>query len=173
MTSIALIGPGAIGGTVGFALLEKGRDLVVCANRKFATLARTRADTGERKALPVEVVTSPADVGEADWVLLCVKSHQTASAAAWLKTAVGAKTRVAVLQNGVEHHKQVLPYVGGGTSVVPVVVMLPAERTAPGEITTYGGAALTVPDDAAGREFANLFDGSMTTTGTTEVPPPT
>ena len=50
MTSIALIGPGAIGGTVGFALLEKGHDVTVCANQKFATLALTRADTKERRA---------------------------------------------------------------------------------------------------------------------------
>ena len=82
MTSIALIGPGAIGGTVGFALLEKGRDLVVCASRKFTALARTRSDNGERKALPVDVVTSPADVDIAGWVLLCVKSHQMKSAPA-------------------------------------------------------------------------------------------
>jgi len=161
MTKIALIGPGAIGGTVGFALLEKRADLVVCANRKFSTLARTRADNGERKALPVEVVTSPADARPADWVLLCVKSHQTDSAAAWLKATIGPHTKVAVLQNGVEHREHVAPYIGTGNAVVPVVVMLPAERTGPGEITTYGGAALTVPDDAAGRAFAGQFEGSF------------
>ncbi|MEJ0025579.1 MAG: 2-dehydropantoate 2-reductase [Rhizomicrobium sp.] len=157
---IALIGPGAIGGTVGFALLEKGADLVVCANRKFSELAVTRADTKERRARPVEVVTSPADARPADWVLLCVKSHQTDSAAAWLKATVGPHTGIAVLQNGVEHREHVAPYIGPGNAVVPVVVMLPAERTAPGEITTFGSAALTVPDDAAGRAFAALFESS-------------
>ncbi|MEI9989753.1 MAG: 2-dehydropantoate 2-reductase [Rhizomicrobium sp.] len=161
MTEIALIGPGAIGGTVGFALLEKGRDLIVCANRRFSELALTRADTKERRALPVEVVTSPADASPADWVLLCVKSHQTDSAAAWLKATVGPDTKIAVLQNGVEHREHVAPYIGPGNAVVPVVVMLPAERTAPGEIMTFGGAALTVPDDAAGRAFASLFEGSF------------
>ncbi|MEJ0044436.1 MAG: 2-dehydropantoate 2-reductase N-terminal domain-containing protein [Rhizomicrobium sp.] len=145
MARLALIGPGAIGGTVGFALLEKGADLVVCANRKFSELAVTRADTKERRALPVEVVISPADARPADWVLLCVKSHQTDSAAAWLKATIGPQTKIAVLQNGVEHREHVAPYVGPGNAVVPVVVMLPAERTQPGEITTFGGAALTVP----------------------------
>ena len=66
--TIALIGPGAIGGTVGFALLEKGADLIVCANRKFSTLARTGADAGEHKVLPVEVVTSPADARPAEGI---------------------------------------------------------------------------------------------------------
>jgi len=159
--TIALIGPGAIGGTVGFALAEKGHSLVICANRKFSELALTRVDTAARRVLSVEVVTSPGAAVPADWVLLCVKSHQTASAADWLRAAVGPNTKLAVLQNGVEHRATVAPFVPAGTPIVPVVVMLPAERTAPGEITTFGGAALTAPDDAAGREFAALFDGTF------------
>jgi 2-dehydropantoate 2-reductase len=161
MARIALIGPGAIGGTVGYALAEKGHDLVICANTKFAELALTRADTKVRRALAVEVVASPDAARPADWVLLCVKSHQTASAAGWLKATIGPHTKVAVLQNGVEHRETVARYVGSGNAIVPVVVMLPAERTAPGEITTFGGAALTVPDDAAGKEFCALFDGTF------------
>ncbi|HEY0106754.1 MAG TPA: 2-dehydropantoate 2-reductase [Rhizomicrobium sp.] len=166
MTRIALIGPGAIGGTVGFALAERGRDLVICANAKFSELALTRSDSRQRRALPVTVATSPNEVDPVDWVLLCVKSHQTGSAAAWLKAATGPRTRVAVLQNGVEHRRTVAPYVGPDNAVVPVVVMLPAERTAPGEITTFGSAGLTAPDDAAGREFASLFDGTFVTVST-------
>jgi 2-dehydropantoate 2-reductase len=161
MTTISLIGPGAIGGTVGFALAEKGHNLTICANSAFSELGLTRADTKERRAVPVKVVTSPGDAKPADWVLLCVKSHQTDSAAAWLEATIGPGTKVAVLQNGVEHRDHVAPYVGAGNAVVPVVVILPAERTRPGEITTFGGAALTLPDDAAGREFATLFDGSF------------
>lgn len=165
MTSIALIGPGAIGGTVGFALAEQGHDLVVCAHQKFETLAVTGAGSGERRAHAVKVITVPAQAKAADWVLLCVKSHQTDSAAAWLKATVAPKTKVAVLQNGVEHREHVAPYLGPSNSVLPVVVVMPAERTRPGEITSYGGAALTVPDDAVGREFAALFAGSFVKVG--------
>ncbi|HEY4941239.1 MAG TPA: 2-dehydropantoate 2-reductase [Rhizomicrobium sp.] len=161
MTKIALIGPGAIGGTVGFALAEKGHDLVICANQAFDTLAVTRADSKERRSRGVKVITSPTEASHADWVLLCVKSHQTDSAAAWLKATIGPKTKIAILQNGIEHRERVRPYVAQSNAVVPVVVILPAERTSPGEITSYGGAALTVLDDAAGREFASLFADSF------------
>lgn len=161
MTRIALIGPGAIGGTVGFALLERGHDLTVCANQAFETLAVTRADSGERRALPAKVITSPSQASQADWVLLCVKSHQSESAGPWLKATIGPTTKVAVLQNGVEHREHVAPYVGTGNAVVPVVVMLPAERTKPGDIVSYGGASLTVANDAAGREFTEFFAGSF------------
>ena len=161
MPNMALIGPGAIGGTIGFALAEKGHALTICANSAFAELGLTRADTKERRSVPVTVVTSPAEMKPADWVLLCVKSHQTDGAAAWLKATIGPDTKVAVLQNGVEHRDRVAPYIGAGNAVVPVVVILPAERTRTGEITSYGGAALTVPDDAEGRAFAALFAGSF------------
>ena len=161
MTKIALIGPGAIGGTVAYALAEKGHDLVICANQKFDTLAITRSDNMERRALPVKVITSPAEASHADWVMLAVKSHQTDSAADWLKATIGPKTKIAVLQNGIEHRAHVAPYVAQSNEVVPVVVILPAERTRPGEITSFGGAALTVADDAAGQAFAALFEGTF------------
>ncbi|HEV2652883.1 MAG TPA: 2-dehydropantoate 2-reductase, partial [Rhizomicrobium sp.] len=136
-------------------------DLVIAANQKFETLALTRADSGERQAVPVNVVTSPAELKPADWVLVAVKSHQTPSIAGWLKGAVGPKTRVAMLQNGVEHKSRLTGLVPADTAIVPVVVMLPAERTSPGEITTFGASMLTVPDDADGRAFAALFDGTF------------
>jgi 2-dehydropantoate 2-reductase len=161
MSRIALIGPGAIGGTVAFALAQQGHDLVIGANQSFAEIGLTRSDTKVRRTVPVSVITSPAGAAPADWVLLCVKSHQTDSAAAWLKATMGPRTKIAVLQNGVEHRDRVAPYIGAGNAVVPVVVMLPAERTAPGEVTLFGPAVLTAPDDDAGREFAALFDGSF------------
>ena len=168
MTRIALIGPGAIGGTAAAALAASGKhDLVICANQIFETLNFTRAGTNDTRSYPVKVETSPRAVGVFDWVLLAVKSHQTPSAAEWLKAAVGQNTKLAILQNGVEHRARVAAFVPAETAIVPVVVQLPAERTAPGAITYYGITALIVPDDAAGREFAALFDGTFMSVTTT------
>jgi 2-dehydropantoate 2-reductase len=161
MARIALIGPGAIGGTAAAALLQTGRhDLTICANRRFETLTVTRSDNGQSQSWPVKVITSPDEAAEADWVLLAVKSHQTAGAGDWLKATVGPNTKLAVLQNGVEHRERVRPFIPSSTPVVPVVVQLPAQRTAAGEIATYGQTLLIVGDDPASREFAALFDGS-------------
>jgi 2-dehydropantoate 2-reductase len=158
---IVLIGPGAIGGTVAGGLLAGGRhQLTICANQRFDTLEVKRAQGGDAASYPVRVVTSADDVAPADWVLLAVKSHQTASAAEWLKATVGFGTKVAVLQNGVEHRERVAPLVPNDTAIVPIVVQLPAQRTAPGRITTYGGSLLIAPNDADGREFGALFDGT-------------
>jgi 2-dehydropantoate 2-reductase len=162
MAHIVLIGPGAIGGTISAAIAGNGRDrLTICARQHFDTLTVTRA-TGEPVAShKVSVVTSPEKLEQADWVLLAVKAHQTPDAAAWLKAALGPNTRLAVLQNGVEHRARVASFVGNANDVVPVVVQLPAERVAPGQIKTYGGISLIVADNEAGRAFAELFAGTF------------
>ncbi|HEY5346926.1 MAG TPA: 2-dehydropantoate 2-reductase [Rhizomicrobium sp.] len=158
MAHIIVIGPGAIGGSVA-AALSGPHDLTICANSKFETLVIHAADGGtERHA--VRVVTRPEEVTSADWVLVCVKSHQTASVAKWLAASVGRHTKVAILQNGVEHRARVAPFLDSATPVMPIVVQLPAQRVAAGEITLFGGAALEMQDDALGREFAALFAGS-------------
>jgi 2-dehydropantoate 2-reductase len=158
MTHITIIGPGAIGGAVAAALAGR-HELTICANSRFETLVVHAPDGGvERHA--VRVITESSDAAPADWVLLCVKSHQTPGAAKWLKAAVGPHTKVAVLQNGVEHRARVALFLDAATPVLPIVVQLPAQRTAPGEITLFGGAALEMQDDALGCEFAALFAGS-------------
>lgn len=162
---VAIIGPGAIGGTVAFALSGK-HDVVICAHRAFDTLAITKVQTKERQTVPARVLTVSSEAKPVDWVLVCVKSHQTPATAGWLKALVGKNTRVAVLQNGVEHREHVAPLVPIGTIIVPVVVALPAERVGPGEIEMHGGAQLTVPDDDAAHAFAGLFDGTFVNAST-------
>ncbi|HEY1709735.1 MAG TPA: 2-dehydropantoate 2-reductase [Rhizomicrobium sp.] len=158
MAHIAVIGPGAIGGTVAGALLASEKhNITICANTAFDTLTVERAGSSEAQSYPAHVVTSPDDLGVFDWVMLAVKSHQTGSAADWLRATVGSDTTLAVLQNGVEHRERVAPFIPAGTAVLPIVVQLPAQRTAPGRITTYGGAVLIASDDDVGQRFAALF----------------
>jgi len=162
MSRIALIGPGAIGGTVAAALASAGaHDLVICARQAFDTLTLTRSNGESGLSSPITVVTSWREIAPTDWVLLCVKAHQTPAAADWLKATLGSGTRLAVLQNGVEHRERVAPFVSEANAVIPVVVQLPAERTAPGRITLYGGATLIVAEGPIGRAFGDLFSGTF------------
>ena len=79
--------------------------------------------------LPLNALTDPAQAKPADWVLLCTKTHATASAAPWLKRLCAPSTRVAVLQNGIDHVARVAPLAGGAT-VLPVIVYYNGERLA-------------------------------------------
>ena len=157
---IAIVGAGAIGCSVGAALQEAGHAVTFCVRQPFATLS-VQKDGEPARIFPARTVSSAADVGAADWVLVCVKAHQVASAAGWLRAAVGPDTKVAVLQNGVEQRENVEPFVPEGTPVVAVVVDLPVSRKAPGEVVWRRAARLTVADDAHGRAFCALFAGSF------------
>ncbi len=157
MTSITLIGPGAVGLSVGMALLDAGHDVTFVSRQPFETLKLTTPD-GKVRTRPVKVVTAE-HAPVADWVFLSVKAHQVASAAAALKAAAGPQTRVAVLQNGVEHRENVAPFVTG--PVVPVVVDVPASRFGPGEAAWRSPATMVTQDDEDGRAFRDLFAGAF------------
>lgn len=156
MAEIAIVGAGAVGCVVGAALMDAGHQVTFCVRHAFDVLTiQKRGEAG--KTYPARTVLHPGEQAKPDWVLLCVKAHQVASAAPWLHGA----EKLAVLQNGVEHREAVRPYIAADAAVVPVVVNLPVDRTAPGNAIWHSRALLTVPDDPAATQFAALFDGSF------------
>jgi 2-dehydropantoate 2-reductase len=72
------------------------------------------------------------------------------------------ETTVAVLQNGIDHVERVAPLVPASVRVLPVVIQLPAEKKSAGRIVQAHAGMLLVPEDAAGRAFARLFEGGRT-----------
>lgn len=158
---IAVVGVGGIGGGCAGQLLAAGADVVCCVRRSFRDLVVETPD-GVLEAKP-RVLASPAEAGQgeapADWVLFATKAHQTEAAAGWLEAWMDADTRVAVLQNGVEHVERLAPWVEP-ERLVPVVVAFSATATAPGRILQRGPALLTVPAGANGGDFAALFAGT-------------
>ena len=161
MTRIAVVGVGAIGGAVAADLADLRRhELTLCVRTGFDRLV-VEHPSG-RSEVDAAVITRPGQAARVDWVLLATKAHQTADAGAWLDALCGPETRVAVLQNGVDHIERVRPSLDPSVDVVPVVVQLPAERTAPGRVVQGHPGLLIVPDDEAGRAFADLFEHART-----------
>ena len=155
MPEIAIIGPGAIGGIVAARLAQKpGNAVTVCARTPFDHL-RIDSPQGLLAASP-EVLVAPDEADVVDWVLIATKAYDVAGTVSWLRRLSGPGTRVAVLQNGVEHVERFAPHVEVA-SLVPVVVDLPAERLGPGHVLQRRDGQLTVPSDANGRDFAQLF----------------
>jgi 2-dehydropantoate 2-reductase len=162
MARIAVIGAGAIGGTLA-AWLAKAHDVTVCVRTPFADL-EVETPEGLIRAIP-RVLTDPAQAEPVDWVIAATKTYDSAAAAAWLPGLLGPDTRVAVVQNGVEHRER-FPMVPQDRTV-PVIIDLPAERTAPGRIVQRRPGTIHVPDNAAGAAFAALFDGTIIEATTT------
>src|SRR5262249_48461215 len=118
--SVAVIGLGSIGGVAAGCLRAADRhDVVACVRQPLQRLTLERPEG----TVEVELVSmmDPAEAVPVDWVLLCTKSQDTPSAAPWLARLCRPSTRVAVLQNGVDHVSRVSPLTAGAT-VVPAIV---------------------------------------------------
>ena len=155
MTTIAIIGPGAIGGILAAWLAQDpDHEVTVCARTPFD---RLEIETPSRaiSASP-RVVTDPADAAPADWVLVATKAYDAERAARWFPAVRREHTPVVILQNGVEHVERFAPYVPV-EHLVPAVIDCPAERTAPGRMRQRGPSWIVVPDTEHGRAFVPLF----------------
>ena len=155
MTSVAVVGPGAIGSTVAAWLAQDDRlDVTLCARTPVEHLEIETPEGMIRATLPV--LTDPGIASLVDWVILAVKAYDVDAASPWLTRLVGQGTQVAILQNGVEHLERVSPYVPL-ERILPVVVDIPAERLSPGHVRQRSAGTLIVPSGAAGRAFVDLF----------------
>ncbi len=157
---MALVGPGAIGCAAAAAVLDAGRSLVIAARTPFDRLVVSHP--GGVVDREVDVRVSADGLEPAPLVLLATKTYDTSAAAPWLEALCGPDTVVAVLQNGVTHVDRVQPLAGAAT-VLPVVVELPASRSAPGVVTLSAPVRLVVPVGAAGEQLAAVMAGSFLT----------
>lgn len=165
MTRIAVVGTGAVGASIAAWLIAApGHDVTLCARTPFETL-RVETPEGVLESTP-RLLTDPASASPVDWVLVVTKTYDALGAQRWLGHLVGPDTRVAILQNGVEHRTR-FPGLDPAR-IAPVIVDIPAERRAPGDVVQRRNGSLTVPDDAAGRAFAALFAHSSIETVLTD-----
>ena len=132
MTRIAVIGAGAIGGTVAAWLAQnEALEVALCVRTSIPSL---HVETPAGPLSPsVTVWSKPAEAQPADWVLIATKAYDSEAAASWLPMLMTPSTCVAILQNGVEHRARVQGLVEDDR-VVPAIVDIQADRDALGRI---------------------------------------
>ena len=154
MSSVAIVGPGAIGGIVAAWLSKGGHDVTLCARTPLTDLVIETPD-GPLTANP-RVLTDPASAQVVDWVLVATKAYDVEATAPWLARLMGASTRLAVLQNGVEHIER-FRHIVPPERILPVVVDIPANRTGPGRVIQNRYGTMFVPAGTTGDAFVALF----------------
>jgi 2-dehydropantoate 2-reductase len=155
VTNIAVIGPGAVGSTIAAWLMQNASNSVVVAAR--SPLSDIEVQTPERvlKASP-RVITHVRAASSVDWVLVTTKAYDAKGAAAWFGGLCDAHTVVAILQNGVEHLERFESFLPRAR-ILPVMVDIPAERTAQGRVSQRRNGRMVVPEGSVGASFVELF----------------
>ena len=137
---IAIIGAGAIGGVTAAVLSRQGHDITLCVRRPIERL--TVEINGNVQDVPVRIVNDASMQTPVDWVLLATKVQDTAGALPWLRTLVGPKTVVAVLQNGIDQAERVQPLLKQG-KLLTSVVYTSAEVVGPGQVRHHTGPVVS------------------------------
>ncbi|PIQ83517.1 MAG: 2-dehydropantoate 2-reductase [Candidatus Omnitrophica bacterium CG11_big_fil_rev_8_21_14_0_20_63_9] len=110
---VLVIGAGAIGSTLG-GFLAKAGHRVVLLGRPWHLDAVRRSGLrisglwGEHVVTSLSLATDPSGVDRSapfDWIFVCVKAHQTASAAELLPQFLGPHTLVCAFQNGLGNYE--------------------------------------------------------------------
>ncbi len=158
MSSIAVVGAGSVGVYFAAHLAAAGHEVSACVRRTFE---RYLVESTEAPVSgPARAVTDPGQLaGPVEWVLLCVKAHQTEGAAGWLMRLCGPDTTVIVVQNGIEGAERTKPLAGPAT-VLPGVVYCGAELLQPGHIRHYSRGTIFTPDVPSARRLAECFSGT-------------
>jgi 2-dehydropantoate 2-reductase len=159
-STVAVIGSGSIGGVVAGCLRAADRnDVIVCTRSPLQRIILDRPEGTVEVA--IQALTDLAGAEPVDWVLLCTKAQQTPSCAPWLAKLCDCRTRVAVLQNGIQQAHRVAPFTGDAT-VISTIVYYNGERIAADHVRLrhVSDHDLAVRDDGDGREFAELFAGT-------------
>jgi 2-dehydropantoate 2-reductase len=158
-TSIAVIGPGAIGATVAAYLHAAGQPVLLYGHTPRESI-EVRPDDHDPIVLPGPVHTDPDEVdGPVDVVFLAVKDTQNEQAGAWLSRLCDERTVVCALQNGVEQVERVGRFCPSPT-VVPAAVWISSEMQPEGWVRVRTESRLVLPDSEAAAALAELLRGA-------------
>jgi 2-dehydropantoate 2-reductase len=161
-TTIAVVGPGAIGSTIAAFLHAAGHPLLLCGHTPRDSI-EVRPDGEDPIVVPGPVLTDPADIAQpVDVVLLAVKDTQNEQAGDWLARLCDQRTVVCALQNGVEQVERVGRFCPS-SAVVPAGVWFSAEPDPQGWVRLRTPVRLVLPDNEAAGGLAELLRGAEMT----------
>jgi 2-dehydropantoate 2-reductase len=154
---IAVFGAGAVGCHFGAKLALAGAPVVLIGRPAHVAAIRERGlwfdSGGARTTVRLDADTSPDAVREADLVLLCVKSADTAQAARELAPRLRAGATVVSMQNGVDNVERARS-AAPGLDPVAAVVYVGASMGGPGHVVHAGRGDLVIGEYAGGAAAA-------------------
>ena len=156
---IAVMGAGAVGCYYGGLLARAGYAVTLIGRPSHAEAIRRdglRLQTAEADLyVPLAASTKPAAVRDADIVFCCVKTSDTASAAAVMAPFLRSDAVIVSLQNGIENPellRAALPH-----EVIPAAVYVATAMAGNGHVRHHGGGQLVIGQSPRSDTVAALF----------------
>jgi 2-dehydropantoate 2-reductase len=156
---IAIMGAGAVGCYYGAMLARAGHAVTLITRPQHVAAIRERGLIFETRAftenLRVEASTEAAGVAEAEIVLFCVKSGDTASAGSEIAPHLATGASILSLQNGVDNAERLQEVIG--RPVVPTAVYVATEMSGPGHVRHHGRGELVIGPGPSSAQIAEVF----------------
>jgi len=165
---IVFFGAGAVGGYFGAKLAYAGNDVALVARGKHLEAIlknglEIRSVDGDFTVHP-QASADPAELGEADLVVLAVKSQDTPAALQQMRPIIGPETSILTLQNGVEN-EEMIAAAYGEERVLGGVAYIGSRLESLGVIVHRSLGRITLGrwpsgDDEDTREITALFEAA-------------
>lgn len=177
---VAVFGAGGVGGYFGGRLAQAGVDVSFVARGRHLAAIEERGLRVESVRGDFEVsapaTDDPGEIGPCDHVLFCVKSYDTAPAAAALDPLLGPDTGVISLQNGVDNERLLADAIGrehvlGGVAYIFSTIGEPGVVQHTGGPTSFVFGELDGAESERALEFLDACERSegMEATLSTEI----
>jgi 2-dehydropantoate 2-reductase len=167
---IAVMGSGAVGGYFGAKLAAAGNQVAFIARGEHlaalqASGLKVKSPNGDLEIRQAQFTEAPERVGNVDLILFCVKSYDTEAAAQAIKPMVSDRSQILSLQNGIDNPEK-LARVYGQSKVLPAVVYVGTQLSAPGVIThSNGGRIIFGQMDGAVGDQTKMLAQTLTAAG--------
>ena len=156
---IAVMGAGAVGCYYGGLLARAGHAVTLIGRPIHVEAIRhngLRLQTADADLhLPLAASTEPAAVCDAEIVLCCVKTADTASAAAAMAPFLSPDAVIVSLQNGIENPDLLRAQLR--QDVLPAAVYVATEMAGDGHVRHHGAGQLVIGQSPRSHEVADLF----------------
>jgi 2-dehydropantoate 2-reductase len=170
MSSLLVIGAGAIGAFFGSALSRQGVQVSVVCRSEYEAIKRSgfhirSALLGEHRFVPQEVLSANEPINSRyDFVLLSTKVLAHEDRRALLRPALRPGTVVVLIQNGIEIEAEIQTAFPEH-EIVSAVAFIAVSRTQPGEINHQAAGSLTLGTfprgvSASAKQLGTWFEAS-------------
>lgn len=175
---IVVFGAGGVGGYFGGRLARAGEEVTFIARGATLEALRTRglrveSIAGHFTVDPIAATDDPASAGEADVILVAVKSWQVPEAAAAMQPMIGPDTMVVPLENGMDAPGQLAEAVGR-EHVLGGLCALVSYAVAPGHIRHAGAEPMVAfgeLDNSRSARASRLLEAFTRAGVRAEIPP--